>query len=40
MESMLEITVNYLQFVDCNLDTEKQNEELQVRLHSSNMKPI
>ena len=28
MESKLEGTVNYLQFVDCILDEAKQNEEL------------
>ena len=27
MESELEGTVNYLQFVDCTLDAAKQNEE-------------
>ena len=31
MENKLEGTVNYLQFRDCNLDTEKQNEESQDR---------
>ena len=31
MESMLEGTVNYLQFVYCTLDTAKQNEEPQDR---------
>ena len=29
MESKLESTVNYLQFVDCTLDAEKQNEKPQ-----------
>ena len=29
MKSKLEGTVNYLQFIDCTLDTEKQNEEPQ-----------
>ena len=29
MKSKLEDTVNYLQFVDCTLDTEKLNEELE-----------
>ena len=31
MESKLESTVNYLQFVECTLDAGKQNEELQNR---------
>ena len=31
MESKLEGTVNYLQFVYCTLDAAKQNEELQDR---------
>ena len=31
MESMLEGTVNYLQFVDCTLDAATQNEEPQDR---------
>ena len=29
MESKLEGTVNYLQFVDCTLDAAKENEEPQ-----------
>ena len=32
MESKLEGTVNYLQFVACNLDAAKQNEEPQDKL--------
>ena len=31
MESKLEGTVTYLQFVDCTLDAAKQNEEPQDR---------
>ena len=31
MESKLEDTVSYLQFVDCTLDVAKQNEVLQNR---------
>ena len=31
MESKLEDTVTYLQFVDCTLDAAKQNEESQDR---------
>ena len=31
MESKLEGTVNYLQFVDCTLDAAKQKEEPQDR---------
>ena len=31
MESKLEGTVNYLQFVDCTLGTAKQNEAPEVR---------
>ena len=31
MESKLEDTVNYLQFVDCSLDAAKENEEPQDR---------
>ena len=31
MESKLECTVNYLQFVDCTLDATKQNQETQDR---------
>ena len=27
MENKLEGTVNYLQFINCNLDAAKQNEE-------------
>ena len=31
MESKLEDTVNYLQFIDCTFDAKKQNEEPQNR---------
>ena len=31
MESKLEDTVNYCQYVDCTLDAAKQNEDLQDR---------
>ena len=31
MESKLEDTVTYLQFIDCTLDAAKQNEKLQNR---------
>ena len=31
MESKLEGTINYLQFVDCTLDAANQNEDLQDR---------
>ena len=31
MESKLESTVNYLQFIDCTFDAPKQNEEPQDR---------
>ena len=31
MESKLESTVNYVQFVDCTLDAAKQNKEPQER---------